>query len=65
MSATKIGSNSFMFKDIIPDDTVTTAPPSPAGKPNNNQSEYVNDARQRMVERHRNAWKKGHNNDQS
>lgn len=64
MSATKIGSTRFMFKDIIPDDSVTTAPPAPVGKANS-QSEYVNDARQRMVERHRNAWKQGGNNGES
>jgi|GEM_PF-3713894 len=65
MSVTKIGNNQFMFKDIIPDDSVTTAPPAPVGKPNNNQSDTVNEARQKMVERHRNAWKKGRNNGES
>lgn len=61
MSVTKIGNKSFMFKDIIPDDNVTTAQPTPVGD-NNSQSETVNEARRKMVKRHRNAWKKGRDN---
>lgn len=61
MSVTKISETRFMFKDVIPDDSVTTAPPAPVGK-HSSQSEFVNDARKKMVERHRNAWKQGQDN---
>ena len=60
-SASKISGTRFMFKDVIPDDSVTVAEPVTLEQ-GGSQADSVNAARKKMIERHRNAWKKGQNN---
>jgi hypothetical protein len=60
-SASKISGTRFMFKDVIPDKNVTVAQPVTLEQ-GSSQADSVNAARKKMIERHRNAWKKGQNN---